>query len=80
MLIAFSLCNHNKQKVLVFNKKPPSGEQKEGFPEKQEMLSLGYFMQHFLYFLPLPQGQSSFRPIFPELIGCEILLEGVKSL
>src|SRR5882672_7396352 len=24
--------------------------------------SLSYFPQHFLYFLPLPQGQGSFRP------------------
>jgi len=24
-----------------------------------------YFMQHFLYFLPLPQGHKSFLPTFP---------------
>ncbi len=24
----------------------------------------GVFKQHFLYFLPLPQGQASLRPIF----------------
>jgi hypothetical protein len=23
-----------------------------------------YFPQHFLYFLPLPQGQGALRPIF----------------
>ena len=25
--------------------------------------------QHFLYFLPLPQGQTSLRPIFETRIG-----------
>ena len=30
-----------------------------------EVLELGYNqIQHFLYFLPLPQGQGSFRPTF----------------
>ena len=30
----------------------------------REILTLNYFPQHFLYFLPLPQGQGSLRPIF----------------
>ncbi len=29
----------------------------------------GLFRQHFLYFLPLPQGQGSLRPIFLTSIG-----------
>jgi hypothetical protein len=30
-----------------------------------------YFMQHFLYFLPLPQGQGSFRPTLSTFVGKE---------
>src|SRR5579862_9851873 len=41
------------------------------FPGSEEVRSLNYTLsptvlipQHFLYFLPLPQGQGSFRPTF----------------
>jgi hypothetical protein len=28
----------------------------------------GYFPQHFLYFLPLPQGQGAFLPTFGPVV------------
>ena len=32
--------------------------------------------QHFLYFLPLPHGQDSLRPIFSLLTGCRVSIRG----
>ncbi len=37
---------------------------KIGDVAEEEDIQINYFPQHFLYFLPLPQGQGSFLPIF----------------
>ena len=37
--------------------------------------------QHFLYFLPLPQGQGSLRPTFwPFLTGCFLTVPSLPAL
>jgi hypothetical protein len=41
---------------------------------------LYYLPQHFLYFLPLPQGQGSFLPmVFPSTLGAFRVLLSLSS-
>ena len=42
------------------------------------MTPFSYCPQHFLYFLPLPQGQGSFRPIFI-VIPFDVVVAAVSS-
>src|SRR5699024_2066921 len=39
-------------------------------PMSLHFFYLFFFIQHFLYFFPLPHGQGSFRPIFFERVDC----------
>jgi hypothetical protein len=43
------------------------------------VINKNYFPQHFLYLLPLPQGQGSFLPTLLLMIGLEVtILPSVK--
>lgn len=50
---------------LTFTEEDITDDEPHRIPERSERRSQPLCKQHFLYFLPLPQGQGSFLPIPP---------------